>query len=230
MEEKKEEYILVAVGREEDTAVSLRELADLLETAGGKAVDFVTQNLPHPDPATYLGSGKAEELRWIMEEEGAVGIVCDDELSPAQMKNLSDLLDAKVLDRTLLILDIFASHATTREGKLQVEMAQLKYRSSHLTGMGKALSRLGGGIGTRGPGETKLENDRRVIKSRISSLSEAIRDMKRVRETTRKRRTESALPVMALVGYTNSGKSTFLNYLTGVDVLSEDKLHIFCLE
>ena len=146
MEEKKEEYILVAVGREEDTAVSLRELADLLETAGGKAVDFVTQNLPHPDPATYLGSGKAEELRWIMEEEGAVGIVCDDELSPAQ----------------------------------------LKYRSSHLTGMGKALSRLGGGIGTRGPGETKLETDRRVIKSRISSLSEAIRDMKRVRETTRK--------------------------------------------
>ncbi len=223
-EEKKEAYILVAVGSEEDTRISLGELADLLETAGGTAIDQVTQNLPHPDAATYIGRGKAEELRWIVEEEGAVGIVCDDELSPAQMKNLSDLLETKVLDRTLLILDIFAAHATTKEGKLQVEMAQLKYRASHLAGMGKALSRLGGGIGTRGPGETKLETDRRVIKSRIATLSAAIKDMKRVRETTRKRRMESALPTMALVGYTNSGKSTFLNFLTGSDVLSEDKL------
>ena len=221
-----ETYILVAVGSEEETEGSLNELADLLDTAGGEAVDQVTQNLPHPDPATYIGSGKAEELRWILEEEGADGIICDDELSPAQMNNLSNILNARVLDRTLLILDIFAAHATTKEGKLQVEMAQLKYRASHLIGMGKILSRLGGGIGTRGPGETKLETDRRMIKNRISALSYAIKDLKRVRETTRKKRMESALPTAALVGYTNAGKSTFLNLLTGSDVLSEDKLFV----
>ena len=224
LEEMKETYILVAVGTEEATEASLRELSELLDTAGGEAVDCVTQNLMHPDPATYIGSGKAEELRWIMEEEGADGIVCDDELTPAQMRNLSDILEAKVLDRTMLILDIFAAHARTKEGKLQVEMAQLKYRSSRLSGMGKALSRLGGGIGTRGPGETKLETDRRVIKTRIETLSAEIRDMKQVRNTTRKRRMESAEPVAAVVGYTNAGKSTFLNRLTGSDVLSEDKL------
>ena len=224
LEEMKETYILVAVGTEEATEASLGELSELLDTAGGEAVDCVTQNLMHPDPATYIGSGKAEELRWIMEEEGADGIVCDDELTPAQMRNLSDILEAKVLDRTMLILDIFAAHARTKEGKLQVEMAQLKYRSSRLSGMGKALSRLGGGIGTRGPGETKLETDRRVIKTRIEALSAEIRDMKQVRNTTRKRRMESAEPVAAVVGYTNAGKSTFLNRLTGSDVLSEDKL------
>ena len=222
--EEKEAYILVAVGSGEAVETSLKELAELLDTAGGEALDTVTQDLPHPDPATYIGSGKAKELRWIMEEEGADGIVCDDELSPAQMKNLSDILEAKVLDRTMLILDIFAAHARTKEGKLQVEMAQLKYRSSRLSGMGKALSRLGGGIGTRGPGETKLETDRRVIKSRIAALSADIKDLKRVRNTTRKRRMESALHVAAVVGYTNAGKSTFLNLLTGASVLSEDRL------
>lgn len=222
--ENRESFILVAAGSDDNAEASLRELSDLLDTAGGETADFVIQKLPHPDPATYIGSGKAEELRWIMEEEGADGIVCDDELTPAQMKNLSDILEAKVLDRTMLILDIFAAHAKTREGKLQVEMAQLKYRSSRLSGMGKALSRLGGGIGTRGPGETKLETDRRVIKTRIAALSSEIKDMKRVRNTTRKRRMESALPVAAVVGYTNAGKSTFLNLLTGSDVLSEDKL------
>ena len=221
---KKEAYILVAVGPEDAVKASLQELSELLKTAGGEALDFVTQALPHPDPATYLGSGKAKELRWILEEEGADGIVCDDELTPAQMKNLSDILETKVLDRTMLILDIFAAHARTKEGKLQVEMAQLKYRTSRLSGMGRALSRLGGGIGTRGPGETRLETDRRVIRTRIASLSAEIKNIKQVRSTTRKRRMESAEPVAAVVGYTNAGKSTFLNLLTGSDVLSEDKL------
>ncbi len=221
---EEESYILVAIGSEEETSSSLNELADLLDTAGGIAVGEVTQNLPNPDPATYIGRGKAEEVRLWLEESGATGIVCDDELTPAQMRNLTEILDRKVLDRTILILDIFAAHARTKEGKLQVEMAQLKYRSSRLSGMGKVLSRLGGGIGTRGPGETKIETDRRVIKNRISVLSAAIKEIRRNRETTRKRRMESALPTAAVVGYTNAGKSSFLNRMTGSDVLSEDRL------
>ena len=221
---QKETYILVAVGSEEGTEASLRELSDLLDTAGGTTACAVTQNLPSPDPATYIGRGKAQELKLILEETEASGIVCDDELSPAQMRNLSDILGTKILDRTMLILDIFAVHARTKEGKLQVEMAQLKYRASHLAGMGKVLSRLGGGIGTRGPGETKIETNRRVIKSRISALSGAIREMERNRTTTRKKRMESALPTASVVGYTNAGKSSFLNCLTGAAVLSEDKL------
>lgn len=225
-EKKPETYILVAVatGDEDAARSSLMELAELLATAGGETADFVIQNLPHPDPATYLGSGKAAELKDTLTLLSAEGVICDDELSPAQLKNLSDILEAKVLDRTMLILDIFAAHARTREGKLQVEMAQLKYRASHLSGMGKALSRLGGGIGTRGPGETKLETDRRVIRSRISTLQREITEMKNVRNTTRKKRSESALLSAAIVGYTNAGKSTFLNRLTESDVLSEDKL------
>ncbi len=224
--EQKEKYIIViAYSCDDETAdASLDELSDLLDTAGGVSVDRMKQKLPHPDPATYIGSGKAAELKLLMELNGADGVVCDDELSPAQMRNLSDLLDAKVIDRTMLILDIFAAHAHTSEGKLQVETAQLKYRISHLTGAGKAMSRLGGGIGTRGPGETKLETDRRVIGKRLSRLSSEIKEMQRVRMTTRKKRMGNMTPVIAIVGYTNAGKSTLLNHLTQAQVLSEDKL------
>ncbi|MBQ6583228.1 MAG: GTPase HflX [Mogibacterium sp.] len=224
--EHTERYILVAVatGEEEAAWASLEELGELLRTAGAEPACLVVQNLPHPDRATYVGSGKARELQEMLAIEEADGIVCDDELSPSQFRNLSDLIDAKVLDRTLLILDIFASHARTREGRIQVEIAQLKYRYSRLRGMGTAMSRLGAGIGTRGPGETKLESDRRVIGKRIKVLSDEIETMKRARETSRKKRMESATSVAAIVGYTNAGKSTLLNALTDSDVLSEDKL------
>lgn len=224
--DKIERYILVAVSEDtERAAASLSELSDLLDTAGGEAVtDYVIQNLPHPDPATYVGSGKAREIKEMLCASGATGIIADDELTPAQLRNLSDILDCKILDRTMLILDIFAAHARTGEGKIQVELAQLKYRASHLSGLGKALSRLGGGIGTRGPGESKLESDRRAIVRRISGLKREIKNMVAVRETTRKKREASAVPTVAIVGYTNAGKSTLLNRLTAADVLAEDKL------
>ena len=221
-----EKYILVAVatGDEEAAWDSLDELADLLDTAGGITVMQVVQNLAHPDKATYIGKGKAMELRESIEIHEADGIICDDELTASQMRNLSELTGAKVIDRTTLILDIFAAHARTREGKLQVEIAQQKYRYARLRGMGEALSRLGAGIGTRGPGETKLETDRRVIQKRIKILSDDIEAMKRARDTARKKRSSNAVPTVAIVGYTNAGKSTLLNRLTGADVLSEDKL------
>ena len=221
-----EKYILVAVatGDEEAAWDSLDELADLLDTAGGATVCQVVQNLEHPDRATYVGKGKALELREMVSIQEADGIICDDELSASQMRNLSELTETKVIDRTTLILDIFAAHARTREGRLQVEIAQQKYRYARLRGMGEALSRLGAGIGTRGPGETKLETDRRVIQKRISKLSDEIEAMKRARDTARKKRSESPLPTAAIVGYTNAGKSTLLNRLTGSDVLSEDRL------
>ena len=221
-----EKYILVAVATGDEDAAwdSLDELADLLDTAGGTVSCQVVQNLDHPDRATYIGKGKALELREMVSIQEADGIICDDELSASQMRNLSELTDTKVIDRTTLILDIFASHAKTREGRLQVEIAQQKYRYARLRGMGEALSRLGAGIGTRGPGETKLETDRRVIQKRISKLSDEIEAMKRARDTARKKRSDSPLPTAAIVGYTNAGKSTLLNRLTGSDVLSEDKL------
>ena len=221
-----EKYILVAVATGDEDAAwdSLDELADLLDTAGGTVSCQVVQNLDHPDRATYIGKGKALELREMVSIQEADGIICDDELSASQMRNLSELTDTKVIDRTTLILDIFASHAKTREGRLQVEIAQQKYRYARLRGMGEALSRLGAGIGTRGPGETKLETDRRVIQKRISKLSDEIEAMKRARDTARKKRSDSPLPAAAIVGYTNAGKSTLLNRLTGSDVLSEDKL------
>ena len=224
--ETSEKYILVAVatGNEEKAWASLDELAELLDTAGGETVCQVVQNLRKPDRSMYVGRGKASEIRDLLEMHDADGIICDDELTPPQLRNLSDFINAKVLDRTMLILDIFASHASTREGKTQVEIAQLKYRYSRLRGMGEALSRLGGGIGTRGPGETKLETDRRVIQKRIKVLSDEIESMKRSRDTARKKRTSNAVTSAALVGYTNAGKSTLLNRLTSSAVLSEDKL------
>ena len=203
---------------------SLDELALLLETAGGMECGRLTQRLEHPDTRSYLGSGKVEELRQEIYIREADAVVCDDELTPVQMRTLSDELGVKVIDRTVVILDIFAAHAKTKEGKIQVEMAQLKYRASHLSGMGTALSRQGGGIGTRGPGETKLETDRRAVRNRMGQLSRQIKDMESVRETNRKKRKQEQIPVIALVGYTNAGKSTLLNALTGSNVLSEDKL------
>lgn len=226
IKEEKERVILVGVstGEQEDTEQSLDELKDLVKTAGAQEVGRVIQRREMIHPATYVGKGKIEEIKDLLWELDATGIVCDDELSPSQMANLTELLDTKVMDRTLVILDIFAGRATTSEGKIQVELAQLKYRQTQLTGAGKALSRLGGGIGTRGPGEKKLEMDRRLIKSRIAQLNRELKEVKRHRELTREQRSRKRLPVIAIVGYTNAGKSTLLNHLTGAGVLEEDQL------
>ena len=214
----------VALSDQDDTKESLEELKDLVSTAGAETAGMLIQNREQQHPATYVGKGKIEELKNMIWELRATGIVCDDELSPAQMKNLQDELDVKVMDRTLIILDIFAARASTSEGKIQVELAQLKYQQSRLTGWGRAMSRLGGGIGTRGPGEKKLEMDRRLIKSRIAQLNRELKDVKKHREVTREQRSRSHIPVAAIVGYTNAGKSTLLNTLTGAGILAEDKL------
>lgn len=214
----------VSVTGQEMTEESLDELYELAKTAGAETAGRIIQNREQIHPATYVGKGKIEQIKDMLWEEEATGIICDDELSPVQMKNLQDELGVKVMDRTLLILDIFAARATTSEGKIQVELAQLKYRQTRLTGFGTALSRLGGGIGTRGPGEKKLEMDRRLIKSRIAQLSRELKEVKRHREIARGQRRKSRIPVAAIVGYTNAGKSTLLNKLTGADILAEDKL------
>ncbi len=214
----------VSVPGQEMTEESLDELCELAKTAGAETAGRIIQNREQIHPATYVGKGKIEQIKDMLWEEEATGIICDDELSPVQMKNLQDELGVKVMDRTLLILDIFAARATTSEGKIQVELAQLKYRQTRLTGFGTALSRLGGGIGTRGPGEKKLEMDRRLIKSRIAQLSRELKEVKRHREIAREQRRKSRIPVAAIVGYTNAGKSTLLNKLTGADILAEDKL------
>ena len=226
LKKEQERVILVGVNlsAEKDTDSSLDELAELAKTAGAEAVGRVIQNRELVHPGTYVGKGKIEEIKDLLWELEATGIICDDELSPAQMKNLQDELDVKVMDRTLVILDIFAARASTSEGKIQVELAQLKYRQTRLTGFGTALSRLGGGIGTRGPGEKKLEMDRRLIKNRIAQLNRELKEVKRHREITREQRSRSRLPVIAIVGYTNAGKSTLLNELTGAQILAEDKL------
>ncbi len=226
LEKETERVILVGVCtcEQEDTLKSLEELEDLADTAGAKTVGRLLQNREQIHPGTYIGKGKIEELKDLLWELEATGIICDDELSPVQMKNLQDELDTKVMDRTLIILDIFAARASTSEGKIQVELAQLKYRQTRLTGFGTAMSRLGGGIGTRGPGESKLEIDRRLIKSRIAQLNRELKDVRRHREVTREQRTRNHIPVAAIVGYTNAGKSTLLNVLTGADILAEDKL------
>ena len=214
----------VSLDNEEDTIESLAELAELTKTAGGEVVREVYQNREQIHPGTYVGKGKLEEIRDIIEEDDIDAVVCDDELSPAQLRNLNEYLDIKVLDRTIMILDIFAMRARTSEGKIQVELAQLKYRSSRLVGLGSSLSRLGGGIGTRGPGEKKLEMDRRIIRERIAALNKELEGIKKSRAVARKKRLESKLPLACIVGYTNAGKSTLLNELTDAEVLSEDKL------
>ena len=224
-EEEQERVLLAAVGRDaRKMEESLRELQELAETAGALAVGKVIQLRDAVHPGAYMGSGKIREVRELLEETGATGIICDDELSPAQLRNLELSLETKVMDRTLLILDIFAQRAVTSEGKLQVELAQLRYRLTRLVGLGKSLSRLGGGIGTRGPGEKKLEMDRRYIKNRIAQLNRELKELNQHRQVIRSRRTEQRLPVAAIVGYTNAGKSSLLNRLTGARVLSEDKL------
>ena len=226
IKEEKERVILVGVSTREndDTEDSLDELKDLVKTAGAEAVGRVIQKRELVHPGTYVGKGKIEEIRELLWELDATGIVCDDELSPAQMNNLTDILDVKVMDRTMVILDIFAGRAMTREGKIQVELAQLKYRLSRLSGLGKSMSRLGGGIGTRGPGEKKLEIDRRLINDRIAQLNRELKEVVKHRDITRAKREKNDVPVVAIVGYTNAGKSTLLNHLTDAEVLEEDKL------
>ncbi|MCI8280228.1 MAG: GTPase HflX [Lachnospiraceae bacterium] len=226
IEELQENVILVGVSlKEEDDAWdSLDELAELVDTAGANVAGALMQNREGIHPGTYIGSGKLDELKRLIEASEATGIVCDDELSPAQLRNLEEALDTKVMDRTLIILDIFASRASTSEGKIQVELAQLKYRLSRLAGLGKSLSRLGGGIGTRGPGEKKLEMDRRYIKERIAQLNRELAQVRKHRELTRQGRNKNPWKVAAIVGYTNAGKSTLLNRLTQAGVLEEDKL------
>ena len=205
-EQVQEKFLLAAVDLEDGTDVSysLDELAELTETAGGIVVGRLIQKRESVHPGTYVGKGKIEELRELIMQTDADGIVCDDELTPAQLTNLQEELQVKVLDRTVMILDIFAAHARTSEGKLQVELAQLRYRSSRLTGLGKSLSRLGGGIGTRGPGEKKLEMDRRLIKERISMLNRQLKEVVKNREVQRHKRTQNPTKTVAIFGYTNA--------------------------
>ena len=209
-----EKVILLGVDVGDDTKESMKELAELVDTAGAIVLDSIVQSRERIHPGTYLGKGKIEEVRERIEQLDATGVVCDDELTPAQLRNLEDLMDTKVMDRTMVILDIFAKRATTSEGKIQVELAQLKFSAARLIGLRSSLSRLGGGIGTRGPGEKKLEMDRRLIHEKVESH----------RELIRKSRDENLAFNVAIVGYTNAGKSTLLNKLTDANILAEDKL------
>lgn len=226
LKELEERVILVAVSTSDgdDTEESVEELGELVKTAGAVTVDKIIQNRERVHPGTYLGKGKIEEVKERIWELDATGVVCDDELSPAQLRNLEDMLETKVMDRTMVILDIFAAHAVTREGKIQVELAQLKYRAVRLVGLRSSLSRLGGGIGTRGPGEKKLEVDRRLIHDRIAQLKAELEGVKRHREVARQQREKTFTLSAAIVGYTNAGKSTLLNRLTDAGILAEDKL------
>ncbi len=226
IEEIEERVILVGISEQDgdDAEDSIEELAELVKTVGATVVGTMIQKRERIHPGYYIGTGKVQELAEMIVEYDATGIVCDDELSPAQLKNLEELLNTKIMDRTLIILDIFAAHATTSEGKIQVELAQLRYRLSRLAGLGRSMSRLGGGIGTRGPGEKKLEMDRRLINDRIAQLRRELKEVEQHREVNRARRNRSRIPVVAIVGYTNAGKSTLLNHLTDAKVLEEDKL------
>lgn len=229
-EEKKERAILSGVHTAsgdiftDTTNETIEELKELARTAGVEVVGVLVQNRQSPDPGTYIGDGKLEEIRLMAEEQNADTVIFDDDLSPVQVRNISDALNLKVIDRTMLILDIFASRAITKEGKIQVELAQLRYMLPRLVGMGSVLSRLGGGIGTRGPGETKLETDRRHIRRKIDSLAEELREIAAHRELLRSRRKKDGRITVALVGYTNAGKSSLLNFLTDANVLAENKL------
>lgn len=220
LESDEERALLISV----DSAESLDELAALTDTAGGVVIERVLQRLPKPDPATYIGSGKVEELSLTAQALDIDICIFDDELTGAQLRNLEEGIGVRCIDRTGLILDIFAQRARSREGKLQVELAQLQYRLPRLTGQGTALSRLAGGIGTRGPGESKLEQDRRYIRRRIADVNAELKELIAQRELQRRQRQKNGVPVVALVGYTNAGKSTLLNRLSGADVLAEDKL------
>ena len=225
VEKPAERVILVAV--DEDGSMKddfLNELEELAQTAGAVTVGRLIQRREKRHPGHYIGKGKAEELKLMIAALDADAIITDDELMPAQMRNLEDMLDTKVMDRTMVILDIFAARALSNEGKIQVELAQLKYRLTRLSGQGTSLSRLGGGIGTRGPGEKKLETDRRYIKERIAELESSLRDIETHRELLRSGRGKKGVINVSLVGYTNAGKSTLLNKLTDAGVLAEDKL------
>lgn len=227
VEEIEERVILVGVDFERegmDVEACLDELEELANTAGAITVGRIVQKRPRIHPGHYLGKGKVEEIGIMIDALDATGIICDDELSPSQIRNLERMLSTKIIDRTMLVLDIFAGRATSKEGKIQVELAQLKYRLTRLTGMGASMSKLGGGIGTRGPGEKKLETDRRYIKSRISELKKELEDLRTHRGLLRTQRNKLGTPIISLVGYTNSGKSTILNRLTDAGVLEEDKL------
>lgn len=229
-DEKKERVIIAGLhtGRNDylndTTEESMEELAELVDTAGGEVVGEMVQNRPMPESGTYFGEGKIGELKDAVEALGASLVVFDDELTPIQLRNLCELLGVRVLDRSMLILDIFAMRARSGEGKLQVELAQLKYQLPRLRGMGLELSRTGGGIGTRGPGETKLESDRRHIRTRIAALEAEIREIKKHRGLLRSRREKDGVITAAIVGYTNAGKSTLLNRLTDAGVFAQDKL------
>lgn len=228
IENIRERVILVGVSTDSETdretEESLEELAELVHTAGAEVAGTVIQRREQIHSLTYVGTGKTAEIAELLAAAKATGIVCDDELSPAQIKNLEEILATKIMDRTMIILDIFAARATTSEGKIQVELAQLKYRLSRLAGLGRSMSRLGGGIGTRGPGEKKLEIDRRLIQDRIALLNRELKEIVRHREITRARREKNEIPVAAIVGYTNAGKSTLLNHLTGAGILEADML------
>lgn len=224
--EIQERVILVGVQTDigDGVETSLDELQELAETAGAETAAKVIQNREAVHPGTYIGKGKIQEVKNLLTALDANGIICDDELSPSQLNNLERELECKVMDRTLLILDIFAGRAVTSEGKIQVELAQLRYRSARLVGLRDSLSRLGGGIGTRGPGEKKLETDRRLIRTRISALKAELVQVEKHRELIRGSRSKGRLKTAAIVGYTNAGKSTLLNTLTGAGVQAEDKL------
>lgn len=221
-----EKVILVGIdtGNPDQAQRSLDELAELAKTAGAEVVGRLIQARESAHPATYIGKGKLEELKDLVWETDATGIICDDELTSAQLGNLEAELSCKIIDRTLLILDIFAARAVSGEGKIQVELAQLRYRASRLTGLGRSLSRLGGGIGTRGPGEKKLEMDRRLIRERISRLKRDLRDVEKHRELIRSQRRQSGMKVAALVGYTSAGKSSIENALTDAGILEDAML------
>ncbi len=214
-----------SLSREENAdEESMEELAALLETAGGQTVGVVTQSKDSPDPRTFIGEGKVAEVRELVEAAGADMVIFDNPLSPSQQRNLAGELKVGVLDRSALILDIFAQRARTKEGRLQVELAQYKYLLPRLLGMWKHLERQEGAIGTRGPGETQLESDRRILGRKIAKLENELKDVRRVRATQRERRIKNEVPVVAIVGYTNAGKSTLLNHLTGAEIPANNRL------